>query len=115
MTGESGSNSPDKDHEFLHVSVTGAGLKDENINVEDPVERCQSPRRDTLTIEQMGREKVHVLRKEAQVMQDSLSEILDRIAKVKEDYDRLSSENKFLQDYIGNLMSTSNILNKGGH
>lgn len=81
----------------------------------EPPERCTSPRRDNSAIERIGREKVHVLRKEAQLMQDSLSDILDRIVKVKDDYDRLSSENKFLQDYIGNLMATSNILNKSSH
>uniref|UniRef100_A0A060T7W1 ARAD1D02640p n=1 Tax=Blastobotrys adeninivorans TaxID=409370 RepID=A0A060T7W1_BLAAD len=77
-----------------------------------PPERCTSPRRDNSAIERIGREKVHVLRKEAQLMQESLTDILDRIVQVKQDYDRLSSENRFLQDYIGNLMATSNILGK---
>jgi short coiled-coil protein len=110
------SDSSDSEHGFPPMSGPVAALQEAEVEiVEEPLERCQSPRRDTVTIEQIGREKVHVLRKEAQIMQESLTEILDRIAKVKEDYDRLSSENKFLQDYIGNLMATSNILNKGGH
>ncbi|CAN6619077.1 hypothetical protein TRVA0_007S02696 [Trichomonascus vanleenenianus] len=82
------------------------------VTTDEPPERCTSPRRDNSAIERIGREKVHVMRKEAQLMQDSLTDILDRIVKVKEDYDRLSSENRFLQDYIGNLMSSSNILNR---
>ncbi|KAA8908500.1 hypothetical protein TRICI_004762 [Trichomonascus ciferrii] len=87
----------------------------DSVITDEPPERCTSPRRDNSAIERIGREKVHVLRKEAQLMQDSLSDILDRIVQVKQDYDRLSSENKFLQDYIGNLMATSNILNKSSH
>lgn len=78
----------------------------------EPPERCTSPRRDSTAIEQVGREKLCFLRREALVIQESLTDILDRVGKVKDDYDRLSHENKFLQDYIGNLMSTSNILNK---
>lgn len=74
-----------------------------------PPSRSISPRRDNDAIEQIGREKVTVLRKEAQLMQDNLGVILGRISQVKEDYYRLANENKFLQDYIGNLMSTSNI------
>lgn len=87
----------------------------DSVITDEPPERCTSPRRDNSAIERIGREKVHVLRKEAQLMQDSLSDILDRIVQAKQDYDRLSSENKFLQDYIGNLMATSNILNKSTH
>lgn len=74
-----------------------------------PPSRSISPRRDNDAIEQIGREKVIVLRKEAQLMQENLGVILGRISQVKEDYYRLANENKFLQDYIGNLMSTSNI------
>ena len=82
------------------------------VTSNEPPERCTSPRRDNVAIERIGREKVLVLRQEAQLMQDSLSDILERLATIKEDYERLSNENRFLQDYIGNLMATSNILNK---
>jgi mevalonate kinase len=78
----------------------------------EPPERSTSPRRDNVTIERIGREKVKVLRQEAQLMQDNLGDILDRIGTVKDEYERLSSENRFLQDYIGNLMSSSDILNR---
>lgn len=47
------------------------------------------------------------MHQEAQHMQESLAEIFDRIVKVKEEYEKLDTENKFLQDYIGNLMATS--------
>jgi hypothetical protein len=86
---------------------------DTQNDISESVGRCTSPRRDNTAIERIGREKVEVLRKEAQLIQESLTDILDRIVKVKEECDRLRSENRFLQDYIGNLMSTSNILNKG--
>lgn len=60
----------------------------------------------------VGQDGQVLLQKQAQTLQDSLSVILDRIAKIKEEYERLSGENKFLQDYIGNLMSTGNLISK---
>lgn len=78
----------------------------------EPAERTTSPRRDNSDIERIGHEKAQGLQKEAQHLQESLAVILDRIAKIKEEYERLSSENKFLQDYIGNLMSTGNLISK---
>jgi len=58
----------------------------------------------------VGEEKTCALRKEAKTMQDGLAAILERILKVKGEYERLEGENKFLQDYIGNLMSASKML-----
>ncbi|KAG5357564.1 hypothetical protein CJU90_6404 [Yarrowia sp. C11] len=69
--------------------------------------RSTSPRRDSSDIERISKEKVLVMHQEAQHMQESLAEIFDRIVKVKEEYEKLDTENKFLQDYIGNLMATS--------
>lgn len=77
-----------------------------------PSERCTSPRRDNSDIERIGREKVSLLQQEAQHLQQSLSVILERIDRIKEEYERLASENRFLQDYIGNLMSTGNLISK---
>ncbi|KAK9332453.1 hypothetical protein V1520DRAFT_18074 [Lipomyces starkeyi] len=57
-----------------------------------------------------GLEKASALRKEAKLMQDGLAAILERILEVKSEYQRLEDENKFLQDYIGNLMSRSKML-----
>lgn len=43
------------------------------------------------------------------MLQDSLLLIFHRIQAVKEEHDKLDSNNKFLQKYIGDLMSTSKI------
>lgn len=40
--------------------------------------------------------------------------IFNRIEAVKEEHDKLDSNNKFLQKYIGDLMSTSKITSTGG-
>ncbi|KAK9455213.1 hypothetical protein V1511DRAFT_459088 [Dipodascopsis uninucleata] len=58
----------------------------------------------------VGEEKTYALKKEAKSMQEGLAAILERILKVKGEYERLEGENKFLQDYIGNLMSASKML-----
>jgi hypothetical protein len=43
----------------------------------------------------------------AQALQDSLLTIFNRIEAVREEHDKLDSNNKFLQKYIGDLLSTS--------
>jgi short coiled-coil protein len=50
----------------------------------------------------------------AQALQDSLLSIFHRIEAVKEEHDKLDNNNKFLQKYIGDLMSTSKITATGG-
>ena len=50
----------------------------------------------------------------AKALQDSLLTILNRIEAVKEEHDKLDSNNKFLQKYIGDLMSTSKITATSG-
>ena len=45
----------------------------------------------------------------AKALQESLLMIFNRIEAVKEEHDKLVSNNKFLQKYIGDLMSTSKI------
>lgn len=45
----------------------------------------------------------------AKALQESLLMIFNRIEAVKEEHDKLDSNNKFLQKYIGDLMSTSKI------
>jgi hypothetical protein len=49
----------------------------------------------------------------AKLLQESLLEIYNRIEAVKEEHDKLDSNNKFLQKYIGDLMSTSKITATG--
>jgi len=41
--------------------------------------------------------------RQAKALQSSLQALAERIEAVKSDHDRLESENKFLQDYIGGL------------
>lgn len=50
----------------------------------------------------------------AKALQLSLLEIFNRIEAVKEEHDKLDNNNKFLQKYIGDLMSTSKITSTGG-
>ncbi len=45
----------------------------------------------------------------AKALQDSLLTIFHRIEAVKDEHDKLDNNNKFLQKYIGDLMSTSKI------
>jgi hypothetical protein len=45
-------------------------------------------------------------RSHAQTLQSSLAALAERIDEVKSDHDKLESENKFLQDYIGGLTRT---------
>lgn len=42
-------------------------------------------------------------------LQESLLMLFNRIEAVREEHDKLDSNNKFLQKYIGDLMSTSKI------
>jgi hypothetical protein len=49
----------------------------------------------------------------AKVLQKSLLEIFNRIEAVKEEHEKLDNNNKFLQKYIGDLMSTSKITSTG--
>ena len=49
----------------------------------------------------------------ARALQESLLLLFNRIEAVKEEHDKLDSNNKFLQKYIGDLMSTSKITATG--
>jgi len=53
------------------------------------------------------------LNRHAKILQKSLLEIFNRIEAVKEEHDKLDNNNKFLQKYIGDLMSTSKITATG--
>ncbi|KAI0137074.1 hypothetical protein BJ170DRAFT_43022 [Xylariales sp. AK1849] len=75
--------------------------------------RCMSPRRDSEDLENMGRAAREELHKHAKALQDSLLMIFNRIEAVKEEHDKLDNNNKFLQKYIGDLMSTSKITATG--
>ncbi len=51
--------------------------------------------------------------RQAKALQEGLINILSRIEAVKEEHDKLNNNNKFLQKYIGDLMSTSKITASG--
>lgn len=44
--------------------------------------------------------------RQARTLQSSLAALAERIDEVRQDHDKLESENKFLQDYIGGLTRT---------
>lgn len=65
-----------------------------------------SPRRNSADVERLGQEARQSLKDHAQNLQSSLAALAERIDEVKSDHDKLESENKFLQDYIGGLTRT---------
>jgi len=75
--------------------------------------RAMSPRRSSQDLEKMSQDARAQLSEHAKVLQKSLLEIFNRIEAVKEEHDKLDNNNKFLQKYIGDLMSTSKITATG--
>lgn len=61
----------------------------------------------------MGKEAREEMRRHAKLLQESLITIFNRIEAVREEHDKLDSNNKFLQKYIGDLMSTTKITATG--
>jgi short coiled-coil protein len=51
---------------------------------------------------------------QARTLQSSLQALAERIDEVKSDHDKLESENRFLQDYIGGLTRTMSQRDIGG-
>ncbi|KAI9733151.1 MAG: hypothetical protein M1818_007269 [Claussenomyces sp. TS43310] len=80
---------------------------DEVFDADDA--RAMSPRRNSEDLEKMSQEARAELSQHAKNLHDSLLTIFNRIEAVKEEHDKLDSNNKFLQKYIGDLMSTSKI------
>jgi short coiled-coil protein len=104
------------------------GEGDEEFDEDDA--RAMSPRRSSQDVEKMSQEARAQLNeyaspsprstsmltsttRHAKVLQKSLLEIFNRIEAVKEEHDKLDNNNKFLQKYIGDLMSTSKITSTG--
>lgn len=71
--------------------------------------RAMSPRRTSEDIQALGQEAREELQRHAKALQDSLVTLFNRIEAVKEEHDKLDNHNRFLQKYIGDLMSTSKI------
>ncbi|TVY81835.1 hypothetical protein LSUE1_G003007 [Lachnellula suecica] len=93
-------------------------MGDEVFDADDA--RAMSPRRSSQDLEKMSQDARTQLNEfvlpsmtHAQVLQKSLLEIFNRIEAVKEEHDKLDNNNKFLQKYIGDLMSTSKITSTG--
>ncbi|KAI9706009.1 MAG: hypothetical protein M1836_005415 [Candelina mexicana] len=75
--------------------------------------RAMSPRRNSEDLEKLGREARRSMQEQAKSIQSSLAILLDRVETVKSEHDKLEGENRFLQSYIGELMSTSKITSTG--
>jgi len=75
--------------------------------------RSMSPRRTSEDIETLGKAAREELQRHAKALQDSLLILFDRIEAVKEEHDKLDNNNKFLQKYIGDLMTTSKFTTTG--
>ncbi|QUC17874.1 uncharacterized protein UV8b_02115 [Ustilaginoidea virens] len=75
--------------------------------------RAMSPRRTSEDIDRLGKEAREEMRRHAKLLQDSLITIFNRIEAVREEHDKLDNNNKFLQKYIGDLMSTTKITASG--
>ncbi|TWU78573.1 hypothetical protein ED733_003782 [Metarhizium rileyi] len=71
--------------------------------------RAMSPRRTSEDIDRLGKEAREEMRRHAKALQESLITIFNRIEAVREEHDKLDNNNKFLQKYIGDLMSTTKI------
>jgi hypothetical protein len=76
--------------------------------------RAMSPRRTSEDIDRMGKAAREEMRSHARALQESLVTIFNRIEAVREEHDKLDNNNRFLQKYIGDLMSTSKITASGG-
>ncbi|KAK3355519.1 hypothetical protein B0H65DRAFT_50485 [Neurospora tetraspora] len=71
--------------------------------------RAMSPRRTSQDLEMLSKEAREELQRHAKALQDSLLALFHRIEAVQEEHNKLDNNNKFLQKYIGDLMSTSKI------
>ncbi|KAH0557140.1 hypothetical protein GP486_005068 [Trichoglossum hirsutum] len=80
-------------------------LTDEVYDEDDA--RTMSPRRNSRDVQKMGEEARRALEEQARSLHSSLLALVDRVESVKSEHDKLEGENKFLQSYIGELMSTS--------
>jgi len=68
--------------------------------------RAMSPRRNSADIERIEQGLRETLKEQARNLQSSLAALAEKIDEVKTDHDKLETENRFLQDYIGGLTRT---------
>lgn len=76
--------------------------------------RAMSPRRTSEDIEILGKEAREELQRHAKALQESLLILFNRIEAVKEEHDKLDLNNKFLRDYIGELMAAGKVTSTRG-
>ncbi|KAH7120190.1 hypothetical protein B0J13DRAFT_166918 [Dactylonectria estremocensis] len=90
-------------------SSTRAPSQDTSEPVETTIElddlRAMSPRMTSEEVEALEREIHTELRRHARALQDSLLLIFNLVEAVKEGHEKLDSNNKVLQKYIGDLTS----------
>ncbi|KAK0751861.1 hypothetical protein B0T18DRAFT_317493 [Schizothecium vesticola] len=96
---------------IIHRDSVDAGPVDLPLGPDDV--RSMSPRRTSEDIETLGKAARQELQRHAKALQDSLLILFDRIEAVKEEHDKLDNNNKFLQKYIGDLMTTSKFTTTG--
>ncbi|KAG9248821.1 hypothetical protein BJ878DRAFT_264663 [Calycina marina] len=89
-------------------------LKEGDETFDEDDARAMSPRRNSQDLEKMSRDARTHLNEHAKILQKSLAELFNRVEAVKEEHDKLDNNNKFLQKYIGDLMSTSKITASAG-
>ncbi|KAF4556114.1 Hypothetical protein D9617_1g079890 [Elsinoe fawcettii] len=80
--------------------------EDEEEYDQDDV-RCMSPKRSIDEVEKLSEDARSALIEQAKQLQASLMAIVDRVETVKEEHDKLEGGNKFLQQYIGELIQTT--------
>jgi len=86
-------------------------LVEEEYGPEDA--RTMSPRRTSEEVTRLGENARQALEQQAKELQESLLQIVERVESVKSEHEKLEGGNKFLQDYIGELMQTSNLTASG--
>ncbi|GFP57908.1 hypothetical protein ACSS6W_007217 [Trichoderma asperelloides] len=103
----------DQNESVIHQPIPTRPGPRNSAQFEPEIVRPMSPRRTNEDINKMGEEAREELRKHAKALQESLLTIFNRIEAVREEHDKLDNNNKFLQKYIGDLMSTSKITATG--
>ncbi|KAH0541735.1 hypothetical protein FGG08_003827 [Glutinoglossum americanum] len=98
---------------IVHRDSLELELTDEVYDEDDA--RAMSPRRNSQDVQKMGEQARRALEEQARALHSSLLALVDRVESVKSEHDKLEGENKFLQSYIGELMSTSKITATGAN
>ncbi|KAF2219441.1 hypothetical protein BDZ85DRAFT_42168 [Elsinoe ampelina] len=82
-------------------------LKEDEEEYDQDDVRCMSPKRSAEEVDKLSEDARSALIEQAKQLQASLMAIVDRVETVKEEHDKLEGGNKFLQQYIGELIQTT--------